>query len=147
MGTLSRALLFLVIAGLCGGCSDTTLEASYATLFEAVSEGAVERGWVPAWLPEGATDLKEIHDLDSGESALAFTLPDGSDWPPHNQCHPEESAGVTPSRFHPAWWPTASELEASYSFSSCFGERTENLVFVGVHHSGKRALHWRVAAR
>jgi hypothetical protein len=35
----------------------------------------------------------------------------------------------------------------SYSFSSCFGERTDKLVFVGVHRGGKHAVHWRVAAR
>ena len=42
------------------------------------SEGAVSAGWIPEWIPVGASSLREVHDIDTNESALAFDIPPGS---------------------------------------------------------------------
>lgn len=47
----------------------------YATLAEARQAGAVERGWIPAWVPQGATELEEAHDPETGRQRLKFRAP------------------------------------------------------------------------
>ena len=147
---MARSSLFLfltLLSSAVSGCVETTLDASYPTMAEAISAGAVSRGWIPAWLPKHSTNLREVHDLDSNESALVFQFSDRADWPPSNQCHPEEFAGITPPRLERPWWPSVSELETSYVFYSCFADPSPASVFVGVHKSERRAVHWRVNTR
>ena len=50
------------------------MHAEYATLADAVADGAVTRGWVPEWVPASARELQESHDLDTNESWLTFTF-------------------------------------------------------------------------
>lgn len=71
-----RMRLFLLFA-LClilTSC-DLVMDSSYATKQEAVDAEMIAKGWIPAWVPEEATDLREVHDLDSNVSALAFSKP------------------------------------------------------------------------
>ena len=51
--------------------------AEYADLLGARAAGEVERGWVPAWVPEEARTIKEVHNTDSGMRWVAFTLETG----------------------------------------------------------------------
>ena len=56
-------LLSLALLTACGDLDVVT--ESYATLEEAVADGAVERGWLPSGLPPGTRDIREAHDLDT----------------------------------------------------------------------------------
>jgi hypothetical protein len=141
MSRSSRAVLSLLLASAATGCLDTTLDVSYPTMAAAVSDGAVTRGWIPAWLPANATDLHEVHDLDSNESALSFGVPASTRLALPSTCQPVQLSDTLPVRFSRSWWPTAAELERSYTFYSCSAE------FVGLHKSGRRALHWHTNTR
>jgi hypothetical protein len=58
--------LSIVLVLAAGACGDTdVVTESYATLAEAISAGAVARGWLPAGLPAGTRDLRLAHDLDT----------------------------------------------------------------------------------
>ncbi len=60
------------------GC-DERLEKRYGSLEEARRDGALARGWVPAVLPESASDIIEFHDLDTNETWGTFKFsPTGS---------------------------------------------------------------------
>ena len=52
---------------------DTRPESHYPTFAAAVADGAVARGWVPDMLPADATDIREMHDLDTEEVWIRFT--------------------------------------------------------------------------
>jgi hypothetical protein len=55
--TVIGAALALLVA-----CSAVRSESDvFATLQEARAAGAIERGWVPAGLPEKTTDLRDAH--------------------------------------------------------------------------------------
>ena len=70
------AALPIVAALLFGGCSDLEVVTNnHATLDEARRAGAVERGWVPQWLPPGAREIREAHDLDSNRRWGLFNFP------------------------------------------------------------------------
>jgi hypothetical protein len=47
---------------------------SYAELEAA---GLIERGWVPAYVPRSATDIKESHDIDTNEGWMSFQFKSG----------------------------------------------------------------------
>lgn len=49
------------------GCDYLIHEEEYKNLDEAQSKDAVLRGWVPDYLPSTATQIKEMHDLDTNE--------------------------------------------------------------------------------
>lgn len=67
----------VILAGiLSGGCRDLEVVTNtHATLDEARSAGAVERGWVPKWLPAGAREIREAHDLDTNRRWGLFNFP------------------------------------------------------------------------
>lgn len=54
------------------GCSDWVKE-SYASRADAERAGAIERGWVPAFVPASAHDIRDIHNLDTNAQTLEFT--------------------------------------------------------------------------
>lgn len=72
-----------LIGALCflGGCMpDLVLETKYENHSEIVSSDAMQKGWIPLWLPAQAREIHEKHDLDTSASALFFTL-SSQEWP------------------------------------------------------------------
>jgi len=62
---------------------ELTMEAvwrhgEYPDMAKARAAGAVERGWIPAWVPDEARAIKEVHNTDSGMRWLAFQLDPGA---------------------------------------------------------------------
>jgi hypothetical protein len=73
---LSLTVATLTAISALGACRDLeVMTASYATLAEARSAGAIERGWVPEGLPEGTYELREAHDLDTNRRWGLFSFP------------------------------------------------------------------------
>ena len=56
------------------GCRDQ-LFRQYPTTSDAIAAGEAERGWLPVWLPDEATDIHLQSDLDTNRSWLRFELP------------------------------------------------------------------------
>jgi len=56
--------MLLLVCFLVSGCSDT-FEKSYPSYSDAVSDGAVLRGWVPEGLPNDAFHIVERHNIDN----------------------------------------------------------------------------------
>ena len=51
------------------------MDERYGTWPEAKRAGAVERGWVPPFVPTAARNLRSVHDLDTNSQRLTFRLP------------------------------------------------------------------------
>lgn len=65
----------LVTAGLLlslAACNDEMKE-SYTSWADAKRAGAIERGWVPTFVPASARDIRDTHNLDSNAQTLEFT--------------------------------------------------------------------------
>lgn len=70
----SLALLSVVFASALAGCWEMS-EVSYKDVEEARKASAIgESKWLPEWLPEGAHDIREAHDVDTNQSWLSFRL-------------------------------------------------------------------------
>ncbi len=67
---LATAILFLLLLG----CNEQ-IDESYSTYSEAKRAGAVERGWIPSFVPASARDLEDSHNLDTSRQTVRFTIP------------------------------------------------------------------------
>lgn len=96
-------LTFLV----CAACNDN-VSSFYASYEDLKRSGAIERGWIPSWLPPGIHHIYELDNLDSGQTWCRFDFTDADaivlrnqlkavtgEWP-----YPIRDPGVE-------WWPTA----------------------------------------
>ena len=72
--SLMRCLVRGILALSLFGCSEQ-IDETYATYADAERAGAIERGWLPAFVPRSARNLEETHDLDTSRQTLSFTIP------------------------------------------------------------------------
>ncbi|HEX9092926.1 MAG TPA: hypothetical protein VF902_03000, partial [Coriobacteriia bacterium] len=77
----SPAVALLLVTLLAStACRNTdVVTGTYATLAEARQAGAIERGWIPAFVPAGAHDLREAHDLDTSRRWGLFNFAESDD--------------------------------------------------------------------
>jgi hypothetical protein len=66
-----RRMLAISVLLLSVACNETQHRV-YPTRQEAVADGAIDRGWVPKWLPPSATDIREVHNIDSNATLMTF---------------------------------------------------------------------------
>src|SRR5690606_10252246 len=106
----SSQLVLVFVAALAGCDVIEVMETSYPNMATAESRGGISSGWIPQWLPDNAVDLREVHDIDTNESALAFKISGSANWRPLGQCQPVQLSAVTQPRFDVSWWPVSAEL-------------------------------------
>ena len=72
-----RAVLTILTLLALTGCSDVVTQR-HATLADAKSHGAFERGWLPPFLPDSARAIVERNNLDSntGTGSFDYDLPE-----------------------------------------------------------------------
>ena len=103
------AILMLCTALLSGACRNIDVVTnSYATVAEARSAGAIDRGWMPPGLPAGAHDIREAHDLDSNRQWGLFSFEPAdraamTAWLDSTVVPLESLSCDVPSRIE--WWP------------------------------------------
>lgn len=108
MGPLTRRALLLV-ALVSGGCrAADVVTASYATLAEARTAGAIARGRMPEGLPPGSVEMREAFNANTNERWGLFDFPPGEASQLKNLLDPDEASfqGLSvdiPRRIE--WWP------------------------------------------
>ncbi|MFC3814937.1 hypothetical protein [Lysobacter sp. GCM10012299] len=140
---------FAIVSVVCvwlTACALETLDTHFSTAKEAIDAGMVEKGWIPNWIPQDATDLREVHNLDSNVSELSFAMPSGSQVHLSSDCKPVPYVDTVPARIGRDWWPSEDALDGSYVFFRCQADHTEYR-FVAISKSGANVLHWRTYSR
>ena len=115
--------------------------ASYATLAEAKTAGAVDTGHVPMFVPASATNLREAHALDTVQSALVFDFDPADLARLTRSCQPVDREDVEPIAIQASWVPSELENPAAayaYMFFACSDEGG----YLAVDKLGK-AVFWR----
>ena len=59
----------------CIGPFSEDIESHYVDAAAARRAGAYERGWLPEFVPPSATDISELHNLDSNRTWACFSNP------------------------------------------------------------------------
>ena len=143
MNSISRWVTLVALAALVCSCANDVLDATYATRSVAAAAGAIERGWIPSWIPPEAFALHEAHNVDTNESVLAFRLPAKLAWRPPGSCIAADAGQFYEPGFTRSWIP---ETLDDYQFYSCPDPKTSGvplLSALAVSRDGQYVLHWR----
>ncbi len=143
-GMARRAIVVTFCSALCA-CG-LVMDSSFDTLQQAIDADMLNKGWIPDWVPHEATDLREVHDLDSNTSALAFTKPRVVLLKLPADCQATASGDSDPVAFDRSWWPGEGTLNESYRVFRCTPESGKS-VFVAVNRNEDRVLFWRAYPR
>ena len=68
---LFTAVLLATLAALVA-CHGDRVESFYPTLAHAKNDMAVDRGWIPSFLPESSYNIHELHELSPSRGWCAF---------------------------------------------------------------------------
>jgi hypothetical protein len=98
----------VLLGALAASCGETT-DSYYSSLGAARSEGALARGWLPAFLPASAVAIHERHDGDWSATLLAFRFDPADPFLASAPCLAvSEAEIVPPPRLgRTPWWPRA----------------------------------------
>ena len=103
-----------------------TAEVHYPTYAAALADGSIARGWVPDLMPHDATDIYEIHDLDTEEVWIRFSFTSDARSGPAQSCNEVDALHVAWPRAtrRLSWWPedmlqAASRPASRYHFFHC----------------------------
>ncbi|WP_303635748.1 hypothetical protein [Stenotrophomonas tuberculopleuritidis] len=143
-GMARRAIVVTFCSALCA-CG-LVMDSSFDTLQEAIDSDMVNKGWIPDWVPQEATDLHEVHDLDSNTSALAFTKPRAVPLELPTDCRATAIGNSDPVAFDRYWWPGKETFHRSYRIFRC-APASGKSIFVAVSRSEDRVLFWRTYPR
>jgi hypothetical protein len=143
--TLITVVALLAVAG-CGRAIET---ANFATVTEARETGAVERGWVPAIIPDAAYELRAAYDRRGPQRWGLFNFNPSDAAALRALLDPEEIslAGTVidiPARIE--WWPVQLRARLDVERIQATGlrayrARSEPIVFV-VNWNQGRAYYW-----
>lgn len=110
--TRKQIVLAAIGAGLLHvACSDF-FESSYPSMTDAKRASAVDRGWLPSFLPEGSRSIREIHNIDTNETWCAFEFPAEEAVALRESLSSVDPAQVSSKRVRRpgvAWWPDVLE--------------------------------------
>jgi hypothetical protein len=69
---LAIVALCVFLAYVLLGCHDDRRESFYPSLGDAKRDGAIDRGWLPDFLPESSRGIHELHDISPSTTWCAF---------------------------------------------------------------------------
>ena len=101
----ARQYLFIASAALNLVACAETFDSSYPTYAAAVEAGAVQRGWVPPWLPSEARNLREVHNIDTNARMLLAEVPASATLRLPPECKPIQASTLPKPPFARPWWP------------------------------------------
>ncbi len=99
-------------------CHSDRRESFYPSLADAKTHGAIDRGWIPDFLPEGSRSIHELHDISPSTQWCAFEFSDGDAPALHNRLK-SDGPSIPLLRHVPdpgkTWWPAvlAGSLDAA----------------------------------
>lgn len=105
-------ILFLLLAMILAGCREDRREVFYNNLTDAEKAGAVERRWIPTFLPDTARNIHEMGDLSPAKVWCAFEFLPVSSEQFRMSLKPVEDLPPSVRRIPQlgkAWWPSILE--------------------------------------
>lgn len=98
---MRSTLVALLVAVALTGCAVERHEVTYDDYFDAKAQDAIKREWVPEWLPEQTTRIREVHQGQTGNALLRATWPSDAELPA--DCTIVEDAPPPP--LQASWFP------------------------------------------
>ena len=123
-------------------CGDI-VERYYPGYDSANASGAVERGWIPGWLPKSAQNINEAHSIDTNESLLSFEF-QTAEWEsiPH-QCMGIAHSALREPGIQAEWWPRVLRQRASPTTQLGYFSCENGSAFMAVNYAEGHVYYWR----
>jgi hypothetical protein len=121
-------------------CSEQ-IDEKYPDLDAAKKAGAIERGWLPEWLPRTSREINASHDLDTNISTLMLRFSSGEGWTPPPSCSGASVADV-PAAHGGRDWPSDVPPRFStprHAYLKCEG----GTAFLAVNTHTGELYYWR----
>jgi len=130
----------LLLALMTTSCFETEVN-QYPNLKDAVSDGAVQRGWVPDILPRSAKSISEKHDFATNEIWARFEF-DVVDRTRFIEMLERVNVGSLKCIRPPSveWWP--DEFSSDFSI---YRTRSGRAIYFAVSHRSGEAFYWSCA--
>ena len=106
----------------------------YQNYEEVIADGAIQRGWIPEFLPVSAVNIFEKHNLDTNESILKFNFDTTELETLRQHCQPVNTT-TTPKLWTDWWSNDTINLADNQLYCSDYG------AYLVVH--GNTAYYWR----
>jgi hypothetical protein len=146
MGKMKSCAWFALLLVMAGCERIEVVESIYPDYEAAVSAGAIDRGWIPEFIPPSAKEIKETHNLDTNEVWVSFVWGSGEWLSVEEDCRTVEGERIElPRKSGGGWWPPAL-VEASnppprkseYAYYRC-----KNGAVLAVQSKERRVYYWR----
>jgi hypothetical protein len=113
-----KVLILALVAATLFGCERRS--SAYPSFQAALDDGAIDRGWVPEFLPGDSVEIRERHDIDTNEVWGSFRRAEGNlEELTDALCEIVDSVQL-PNDPRVAWWPSESELlSGAYNLTKC----------------------------
>lgn len=133
MQSPGKGRIILLIAFAMTACRED-FESSYRTYHDAAADGAISRGWLPAWLPTTATEIREWHNLDTNATFASFIYGTADPREFLATCQPTSPTTI-PS---PRRWRITDRERSRLQFYRCDEE-----TWAAIDRSRTKAFFWR----
>lgn len=141
---LGVSILLLLAA--CGRLDVT--ENRYRDTRSAISAGAIERGWIPVFLPLSANEIIEQHNLDTNEVLLRFLMDQSDIGSIAKSCQRTERLTITfPRKGASHWWPESLTEKGANLQQRVNGHEYYHCNdggFIVVERSGHEVFYWHL---
>lgn len=111
-------------------CGNKLRESTYHTLADARQDRAIERGWIPDYLPQSSRDIHEIHRIEHSKTWCMFEFLQSDSESLRRTLKAAEKSRLTDMRIESpgaSWWP--SEFDGNLDVKSINREGYELLAF------------------
>lgn len=91
------------------GCHGDRHESFYPSLADAKKDGALDRGWIPDFLPESSQAIHEVHDISPSTTWCAFEFSPADSQGLRKSLKTVDSLAPSVRRVSApgqTWWPT-----------------------------------------
>lgn len=95
------AVVAVVATTALSACARDTHGADWPDLVTARQQDAIDRGWIPEFLPEAARDLRQLNDPETGAGIVVASMAPDVDIP---ECGGQAPEPVAPP-LEASWWP------------------------------------------
>ena len=120
-------------------------ESHYPDMKAAAEAGAILRGWIPAFVPESAVDIRLKYDIENNRTWLSFHgIVDRSTI--SHACQGLTTIDVTyPSSGPRGWWPdvltlSSKEGKSEYEYYTC-----KDGEILAIHRVKAQVFLWRLS--
>lgn len=117
-------------------------EVLYAKRADAERAGAIDRGWIPVWVPQTAHTIHEIHDLATNRSMMSFSFDANESLNFGPSCSQVHRDRLRPVPFAKPWWPSdvppSQFVTHRHVYYAC-----KDGAYVAVSPGKGEAFYWR----